>query len=275
MKLRRFGTPSEEPLAGSQPEPQRVCPQCGASISVRAKTCIHCGTNIAALEAEARAKEKELQRRKREEVAQIPTRAIAVVVTLVIVIFIVGLVVQRTRAAAVLPLPPTIPPPYPPTATPTRTPPPTPTSAFTATPIPPLKYTVKSGDVPGAIADFYGISVATLMSFNGRNVDDFIIAGETLMIPIPTPQPTGTVTPVGNPPAAIAPASCESVYKVQPGDTLSTIAVKMKVSEAVIQSRNDIPDPDSLQIGQQLVISTCPTPTPTPPPPAPNATPTS
>lgn len=273
MKLRRFGTPREEPPAGSQPEAQRVCPQCGASISVRAKTCIHCGTNIAALEAEARAKEKELQRRKREEVAQIPTRTIAVAVTLVIVIFIVGLVVQRTRESAVLALTPTLTPTYTPTATPTRTPLPTPTSAFTATPIPPLKYTVQSGDTPGAIAVFYGISVETLMSFNGKNADDFIIAGETLMIPIPTPQPTGTVTPVGNAPTAVA--SCESVYTVKKGDTLSTIAVDLKVSEGAIQSRNKIDNPDSLQIGQQLVISTCPTPTPTPPPPAPNATPTS
>ena len=44
------------------------------------------------------------------------------------------------------------------------------------------------------------------------------------------------------------------VYSVVPGDALSGIAIRFGVSMADIQQWNDIPNPDVIYVGQQLVI---------------------
>ena len=51
MKLRRFGAPRETDANAAAPdkatpEQQRSCPQCGALISARAKTCLHCSADL-------------------------------------------------------------------------------------------------------------------------------------------------------------------------------------------------------------------------------------
>jgi LysM repeat protein len=43
-------------------------------------------------------------------------------------------------------------------------------------------------------------------------------------------------------------------YTVQPHDTLKGIAARYGVSIASIMAINDIPNPDSLRVGQVLVI---------------------
>jgi LysM repeat protein len=264
MKLRRFGTPPPDQTAVEKEE-QRTCPTCGSLISTRAKTCMNCGTDLAALEAQVQRVQQAKQAEQQEEAAQRPVRAIAIGVTIVVALIIIGIVVQSSREAAIVALTPTVTRTPTRTATPTVTPTPTPTSAATATPIPPFKYTVKSGDTPGAIAAFYDLSVDELMAYNGKSAGDFIVVGETLLIPVPTPKPTGTVTPIGfTPGPAVTPS--EIVYTVKSGDTLGGIALSVGVPIDVIQKRNNIEDPQSLQIGQQLIIPTGPTPTSTPGP---------
>ncbi|HZY44250.1 MAG TPA: LysM peptidoglycan-binding domain-containing protein [Anaerolineae bacterium] len=266
MKLRRFGAvPENQPI---EKETQRTCPNCGSLVSTRAKTCVHCGEDLAALAAKEQRAQQLAQQEQSEEAAQRPVRAIAIGVTVIIALIIIGIVIQSSREAAILALTPTV------TRTPTRTPTttitptPTPTSAATSTPIPPFKYTVKSGDTPGAIADFYDLGVDELMAYNKRSVGDFIVVGETLLIPVPTPKPTGTATPIGFVASPTGPAvtPSEIVYTVKSGDTLGGIALSVGVPIDVIQRRNNIEDPESIQIGQQLIIPTGPTPTFTPAP---------
>jgi LysM repeat protein len=279
MKLRRLGAPREEPepeTGRPSSEQQRVCPQCGSLISAHARTCLHCGADLVTIARAEQQRLKQIQREKREEAALRPTRIIVVVFTAVVVMLILALVVQGSQEAAQRALTPTI------TRTPTRTPrptstpQPTPTSADTPTPIPPIEYVVKSGDTPGLIAEQCGLSVEQLMLYNAKAVDDFIVVGETMKCPAPTPRPAGTVTLVGDQPTATSgPSTCESTYIVQSGDTLSDIAEKLNVSAEMIQQTNGIDDPTTLQIGQQLTINTCPTPTVTPSPTIDvNATPT-
>ncbi len=64
--------------------------------------------------------------------------------------------------------------------------------------------------------------------------------GEARATPRATPTPKGTATPL--------------VYRIQSGDTLLAIAAKFGVSVDLLVSRNNITDPTSLQIGQELVI---------------------
>jgi LysM repeat protein len=266
MKFSRPGKPraAAEPAApeSAAPEPQRLCPQCGATISTRAKTCMNCGADLVAIAKAEEAQAKAIAREQRVEAAQRPTRIIVFVFTIAVIVLFVAIIVQSTRQSAIAALTPTL------TRTPTRsvilptaTPRATTTPTGTPTPVPPLEYTVKNGDTPGRIALLYDLTVPELMSFNSKAEDDMIVVGEVLKIP---PQPTATAT-VG-PGTATPPPLNEVVYTVQPGDTLSGIALKFGVPLSRIQDRNNIKDPQSLQVGQQLVIPISPTPTFTPGP---------
>ena len=96
----------------------------------------------------------------------------------------------------------------------------------------------------------------------------FLGDDETDEVP-PTPTPTITIirpspTPVAEPTAE--PVE-ESVYTVQAGDTLSTIADKFPgVTWLEIAAANDLEDPYPLSIGQRLIIPPPPSQVPTPTP---------
>jgi LysM repeat protein len=72
----------------------------------------------------------------------------------------------------------------------------------------------------------------------------------------PTPSPTLAVTPTDTPAPTATPAPTPTpiIYIVQAGDTLLGIALKFGVTVAVIQQTNGIINPQSLQIGQELII---------------------
>jgi LysM repeat protein len=76
----------------------------------------------------------------------------------------------------------------------------------------------------------------------------------TLVPPTATPKPTATAVPavVAQPTATAAPK--KGTYTVQPGDELKHIAAEYQVSIWKIIAANDIPNPDSLKIGQELRI---------------------
>jgi LysM repeat protein len=283
MKLRRWGAPPDDRAAApdkAAADRQRICPQCGSIISAHAKTCLHCSADLVAIARAEAAKVKQLQRQqqeKRDDAALLPTRLIVVIVTALVVVAILALIVQGAQESARLALTPTITRTPTRTVTPTHTPQPSPTQAATPTIPPPLEYTVRSGDTPGGIAAFYDISVEELYDFNGKQSDDFIIPGEVLKIPVPTPKPTATPTPIGLEltRTPVPPTPAEAIYTVQQDDTLSDIAIKVKIPMDVIQRRNNIADPSDLQVGQQLIIPLGATPTFTPAPVPANATPTS
>lgn len=67
----------------------------------------------------------------------------------------------------------------------------------------------------------------------------------TPTIPRPTSTPLPTATPTATPPV---------VHVVRPGDTLKKIAELYGVSVVDLIELNDIPDPDRLQVGQELII---------------------
>jgi LysM repeat protein len=269
MKFPRFGKPraAETPAEpeNAAPDSQRLCPQCGASISSRAKTCVYCRADLVAIAKAEEAQAKAIAREQHVEAAQRPTRIIVFIFTAIVIVVFVAIIVQSTRQSAIAALTPTV------TRTPTRsvilptaTPRASATPTGTPTPVPPLEYAVKNGDTPGRIALLYDVSLQALMAFNGKAEDDVIVVGEVLKIPPPTPQPTGTAEPA---PGAPTPATAnEVVYTVTAGDTLSGIAQKFGVPMSRIQDRNNLQNIQSLQVGDQLVIPVAPTPTFTPGP---------
>jgi murein DD-endopeptidase MepM/ murein hydrolase activator NlpD len=87
------------------------------------------------------------------------------------------------------------------TRTPTLLPTPSPTPAATPSPTPgPYLYTVKDGDVLGAIADLFSVSIEELLEANDLPDETSLTIGQQLVIPgvtatpRPTPGPTSTTT---------------------------------------------------------------------------------
>ena len=164
------------------------------------------------------------------------------------------------------------------TITPTATETLPPTALPSETPLPPLDYTVRSGDTCGGIAVAFGVSVQSIVILNNLPSSCIISVNQVLKIPYPTPTPAPPPTDIPNAATQTADA-CEKVpYTVQENDSLSTISVNYNVPQDAIKFYNGL-STDAVFIGQTLLIPLCErfatpgaTPTATLPPPyqAPN-----
>jgi LysM repeat protein len=256
-------------LSDTQP---RTCPNCGTSVSSRAKTCLICGADLTLPVAPAAPGP-----RAQPGGRGFPWRIVALVAGVIVLLAAGGALVLRPRMAAPPPTPThTLTPTRPPTETPTPRPPtftPTATSTSrpTETPIPPTKYTVRPGDTLSTIAERFNTTLEALQAFNGLGESDVIQVGQVLQIAAPgaTPAPTTTARPTET--FVPGPTPGTVLHVVQSGDTLLGISLRYGVPMSIIQKANDIPDPEAIRAGQQLVIPIGPTGTPTA---GPQATPT-
>jgi LysM repeat protein len=258
---------------------QKICPTCGTKLTENATRCLVCGRQIT---PDPKSNDKKAGHEVKGPRLPEVTLSLPILVALVLVLLAVGAgvvyavlegtgqVVEPT--ATITPsLTPTI------TVTPTITLTPSPVPSFT--PLPPLEYTIQSGDDCYSIAFTFGISVASLIQFNNLPVAcDTLIIGNKLLIPQPTltpsPQPSRTLSA-----ADATDTACEKIsYKVVSGDTLYGIASNYNVSEEAIKVYNGMTS-DTVYEGLNLIIPLCerlptagPSPTPTNPPPyqAPN-----
>lgn len=124
-----------------------------------------------------------------------------------------------------------------PTATPTPTPVPTPTPTPAPTPV---THTVRAGETLSGISDLYDVTVSVIVELNDIPDPNNLVVGQRLRLP------EGTL--VSEQEDAPGP------YTVQPGDTLSAIAVTYGVSINDLMAANGISDPDSIFAGQELRI---------------------
>jgi LysM repeat protein len=76
--------------------------------------------------------------------------------------------------------------------------------------------------------------------------------------PPPSPLPASTRSPVSDSGASTAcrenSASASRVHVVEPGESLSTIAAHYRVSALDLFAKNEIPDPDRIEVGQRLLL---------------------
>ncbi|MBC7878403.1 MAG: LysM peptidoglycan-binding domain-containing protein [Anaerolineales bacterium] len=171
------------------------------------------------------------------------------------------------------------------TSTPTETPTVTPTFTITVTPTfsSPFTYTVEAGDSLFSIVEKFNLGedgIAWILLLNEYNPTNFtgvdpttlnILPGEIILLPAPG-APFPTATPI----SPDLPRGTKIEYTVQPGDSIAAIAAKFNSTEEAIVTDNAITDPNSLFVGQLLVIqvnlvTATPTrpPTSTPVPPGP------
>jgi LysM repeat protein len=122
-------------------------------------------------------------------------------------------------------------------------------------------YTVQEGDTLYDIAQRLGVSVDDLMAANEITDPSSLRVGEKLVIPGQEAggAPEETPGPEEEASTATPTTTAEGAYIVQEGDYPSSIAEKFGISVEELMEANDITDPTSLIVGQELII---PTPTP-------------
>ena len=104
-------------------------------------------------------------------------------------------------------------------------------------------YTVVSGDSLGAIAARFDISTKRILELNPSVTNpNSLSIGQILIVE----EKTKT--------APAEPSNAETVYTVQAGDSLNSIARKFSVSVLALRKANNIEDADFLSIGQKLSI---------------------
>lgn len=180
-----------------------------------------------------------------------------------------------------------------PTAVPTGTP--TPIPSPTAQEDGRILYTVVAGDTLIGIAARFGLELQTLLDLNGLTETSFINPGDQLLLGY-APGTTSSNTPT---PSSIFPNTTVRpdgaiVYKVQEGDTLTSIAVTYDLTLEELYELNNIDENTIITIGQELIVGQQPIPqstggssdeptetpsathtyTPTPPPPTDTPEPT-
>ena len=101
-------------------------------------------------------------------------------------------------------------------------------------------HVVQAGQGLIEIATLYGVSVADITAANGLTDQDILRIGQELIIPGVTARDI-----------AIAQGN---VHVVQPGETLLSIALLYGVTTEEIQAANELDNPDSIFIGQELII---------------------
>lgn len=266
----------------------KICPTCGTRMNETATRCLVCGRtfiNESETSSKSNASGSFQKKKDKEEGINKPRLpeirlSLPIAIGLLLLILAVGagvvyFLLQSTgrvtepTATATQTYTPTI------SQTPTLTA--TPTLVMSSTPVPPIEYTVKDGDLCASIAAVFDVSVQSIILQNNLNANCYLSPGQNLLIPYPTatitPAPTGTLTG-----SEATLAACGSYdYVVTSTDTLFGIALNYGVSTDIIRQYNGLTG-DIVVEGSTLKIPLCervtagPTPTATNPPPysAPN-----
>ncbi|MFQ5947195.1 MAG: LysM peptidoglycan-binding domain-containing protein [Anaerolineae bacterium] len=163
-----------------------------------------------------------------------------------------------------------------PTGTPTSTPTPTPSPTTTGTATPThtptpetITYRVQRGDTLLGLATRFETTVDLIMAVNAFESERDLVWGVDIQIPAgarTSPGESELVSidaPTGSPLALGGPLT----YVVQEGDLLLAIAEQFETTVEALMAANDLASPESLQVGQELIIpegDLSPTPTASP-----------
>jgi membrane-bound lytic murein transglycosylase D len=110
------------------------------------------------------------------------------------------------------------------------------------------RHRVKRGETPASIAHRYGISVSSLIAYNGLSTKQRLRAGQRLSVP-----PIGGRYKKVTSGSSVVRDGQSQRYKVQPGDTLSSIARQCNTTPAEIRRLNHLKG-DLLQAGKVIKV---------------------
>jgi LysM repeat protein len=118
-------------------------------------------------------------------------------------------------------------------------------------------HTVRAGDTVGELATLYGSSTGAIIEANGLNSSALIFRGQGLVIPVRLAAPA-TSTPTATPVVVVVTATLspppDNIYVVQPGDTLTRIALRFNTTVATLAQLNGIVNANQIQVGQRIAV---------------------
>jgi len=114
---------------------------------------------------------------------------------------------------------------------------------------------VQAGETLAGIAAQYRVSEAELERLNMLTDPFHLRVGEELRIP---ERAESGATEVGLTSTGLAAGSSEVVYRVQPGETLAEIALRLGTTVETLARMNALDDPASVQAGQELLVPAAP-----------------
>ncbi len=243
------------PYCGIELSRARYCPHCGMRVAQVAKTCLLCGASLEG-EDKACAPLTVPSISLFSSIPVIPLIVAAVLLGLLVVILGSGKGEPQPAAVGLqTATPPTAT--LPPTATSTATSSPTPTLTPTPAPTPtPIVHVVQPGDTILSIATWYGSRVELIMEANGLDESSLLQVDQELIVPIPTPTPE--IAPQPTDPIVVTAVSTATpemiIHVVQPGEYPGLIAEQYGTTAEAIMAANNIADPRSLRVGQELLI---------------------
>ncbi len=119
-----------------------------------------------------------------------------------------------------------------------------------------VTHTIAEGENLYRIALHYGLTVDQLAAANGITDPTLVYVGQVLVIPVPIGGGAESVTlPAEQQPAVENVEVTSTKHIVQQGETLASIGRLYNVEWTTIASVNGITDPNSIFVGQELVIS--------------------
>ncbi|MCY0878680.1 MAG: LysM peptidoglycan-binding domain-containing protein [Firmicutes bacterium] len=116
-------------------------------------------------------------------------------------------------------------------------------AADTAKPSGVVRYRIQAGETLDSIAAAFHTTVATLVELNHLSTPNLLHVGQWLWVP------DGSAASAG-----ATPKPSVTRYRVQPGDTIDSIAAKFHVSWTALITANHLADPNDLKVGEVLVI---------------------
>ncbi|MBN2470222.1 MAG: LysM peptidoglycan-binding domain-containing protein [Anaerolineae bacterium] len=116
-------------------------------------------------------------------------------------------------------------------------------------------HVVQAGENLFRIALRYGVTVDAMARANNIANPAHIYAGQVLVIP-GNEQPSADTEVPSAPAPASQPAATQVYHTVQRGETLRVIGERYGIGWQQIAERNNIPNPNRILVGQQLVIPT-------------------
>ena len=119
-------------------------------------------------------------------------------------------------------------------------------------------HTVVPGETLSGIAAANGLPTGALAAANGLSPTAFVVSGTTLQVPAPG---AGSAAPVGAAPAVATGTGSSGGRLVQPGETLSGIAVANGVSTAALAAANGLSPTSFVLAGSRLRIPASGAPT--------------
>jgi LysM repeat protein len=116
-----------------------------------------------------------------------------------------------------------------------------------------ISHTVAPGETLWSIAAASNLTTRTVSAFNGLPEDAQVVAGQTIEIPSES-EGAAAVASAGTSPAATASSAAGGSHVVQPGETLTAVAVANGVSPESLAAANGLAADAYLIAGQEISI---------------------